>query len=256
MNSIRPVIASPWFVYSRAGSNARRRLICFHHAGGAASMFRRWPDMLRDKAEIIAVQLPGREGRFAETPLSDAELLMARLVPEILKLTDAPYALYGHSLGALVAVETAFRLVAGGARPPDVVIVSGQRPAHLRPVATGTPRSALPDCELLSLIESYDGTCREVLENRELTQLLLPRFRGDFRLAETMPGPGTRRLSGPLLVLGGVDDKIVPAAELPRWREATSGPCEIALSTGGHFFVSQYAAWVCECVGQFLTRFD
>ena len=54
-----------------------------------------------------ASSLPGRERRIAEPPFTALEPLVASAVDAIAPLAGRPFALFGHSMGALVAFETA-----------------------------------------------------------------------------------------------------------------------------------------------------
>src|SRR5262249_41809067 len=85
----------------------RLRLFCFHHAGGAASVFSGWPAALPPGVDVLPVQLPGRESRRREAVPADFESLIAALDAELAEHVRAPYALYGHSLGGSVAYHLA-----------------------------------------------------------------------------------------------------------------------------------------------------
>ena len=64
-------IRTPWLIVPEPRPAARLRLICFPYAGGGASTFSLWPRALPSHVELCAVQLPGREERLSETPLTD-----------------------------------------------------------------------------------------------------------------------------------------------------------------------------------------
>jgi len=86
------------------------RLVCFPHVGGAASFFRSWVSWLPEKVELIAACYPGREDQIAESPATAMAELVAPSVRACLSLSDAPLALFGHSMGAVVAYEVAVHL--------------------------------------------------------------------------------------------------------------------------------------------------
>ena len=84
---------------------ARRRLFCVPYAGGGAAVFRRWTPALADDVELVALQLPGRESRLAERAFESIAEIVEAVLPVIVSSSDLPYALFGHSMGALVAFE-------------------------------------------------------------------------------------------------------------------------------------------------------
>ena len=90
--------------------HAGQRLFCFPHAGVGPSVFRGWADQLAAVAEVCLIQLPGREGRLRETPLTSISELMPALIEDMTPLLDRPFAFYGHSLGATIAFECARNL--------------------------------------------------------------------------------------------------------------------------------------------------
>lgn len=110
-------------------THARARLICFPHAGGAAGGYRGWALDAPWDVEVSAVQYPGRGDRFGEHPAADMTSLVDDVVAGLLREHTADAlattVLFGHSMGAAVAYETARRLAVTG-RPPAALVVSGQ----------------------------------------------------------------------------------------------------------------------------------
>jgi pyochelin biosynthesis protein PchC len=220
-------------------AQARARLVCFPHAGGGASAYRLWGFDAPWDVEVAAVQYPGREDRYGEPTVSDMTELVdaigADLGREAVARPERATVLFGHSMGAVVAYETARRLTAAG-HPPAALIVSGQ-PAPQR--TRGGTLHCSSEEKLLTDLRRLGGTSSGVLEHDSLLQALLPAIRSDYRLIETyQPLPG-RRLDVPVTVLYADDDPEVDAAEAQAWREVTDGPCHVAVFTGGHFYLEQ-----------------
>src|SRR3954463_501070 len=105
---------SPWFHVPRPVARPRLRLVCLPYAGGSASIYHGWASELDDDVELVAVQLPGRGPRLREAPFTQMEALLGALVEAMAPLDDAPFALFGHSMGALVGFELARWLRAQG----------------------------------------------------------------------------------------------------------------------------------------------
>src|SRR5262245_31171546 len=92
-----------WFAGRLPSATATRRLFCFPYAGLGASAFRTWIGPLAPTVDVCAVQLPGRETRQSERPRTQLMPLAEEAAAAILPFTDVPYALFGHSLGAILA---------------------------------------------------------------------------------------------------------------------------------------------------------
>jgi medium-chain acyl-[acyl-carrier-protein] hydrolase len=215
---------------------ARLRLVCLPWAGGGASGYRDWPAHLPDDVEVVAVQLPGRESRLVEPPVSSMELLVARLAAGLVGQLDRPFALFGHSMGALIAFELAGRLRSMG-REPERLLVSGARAPHL-PSRRTRDRHTLPDREFVSTVRELGGMPPEVLGSPDLLDLVLPALRADFALVETYTHRAGPVLHCPISAFGGVDDDDVAPGDLRAWSRHTTGPSRSHLLPGGHFFVN------------------
>jgi surfactin synthase thioesterase subunit len=103
--------SSDYLVTPQPVDNPRARLVVFPHAGGGPSSFASWQEGLKgERVEVVVISAPGRERRVAEAAHTSCEALVAE-VAEALQASglvdDVPYAFFGHSLGSLVALETA-----------------------------------------------------------------------------------------------------------------------------------------------------
>lgn len=229
---------SRWLTPSKRSVDARSRLFCFPYAGGGASVYRAWPAAIPETVDVRAVQLPGRESRLREAPHVAIGPLAGAAAEALEPATDLPYAIFGHSMGALVGFEVARRLT----RPPALLVVSGHRAPHL-PLEMA-PVADLPDDELMREIERLNGMPREVLEHDELRELLVPILRADFRLCETYTLAAGPPLPCPIVAYGGLDDPEVSREALDGWREHTSAGFVMRLFPGDHFFVVEQAPLV------------
>ncbi|MBI3688120.1 MAG: thioesterase [Actinobacteria bacterium] len=231
---------------------AELRLFCFPHAGGGAAFFRPWRQRLAPELDVRTIVLPGREARVREAPYRRVEQLLGPVCEALEPLLDRPYALLGHSLGAIVAFEVARRLVTGGAPAPRCLLVSGRR----SPRAPRLRRrySALPDMQFLAAIGELGGTPPEVLAEPQLVRMLLPALRADFEINESYQVGAGPLLRCPVIAYAGRDDPEVDPGELVEWHEATSGEFALRLFDGGHFYLRGGRPDVVACVRQDLWR--
>jgi medium-chain acyl-[acyl-carrier-protein] hydrolase len=221
-----------WLVNLGPGGDAGR-VLCFPHACGGPTAFRDWPGLLPPGVRVDAVALPGREHRLGEVPPRSL-LISARHIAAELVDCGTPQVFFGHSLGAMLAFETARRLRALGAPLPRHLIVSGARPPQM---PRATTIHARPDEDLLAELRRLKATPEEVLRAGEVMEALLPTVRADFTAVETYAYVPEPPLELTLTALGGVHDPDVTAAHLRAWRahaEVFAGYRQLA---GDHFYL-------------------
>ncbi len=211
------------------------RLFCFSHAGAAADRYQSWVGDFAPTLDVRAVTLAGRGALSEIEPISSWNTLIESTAAQIEPLTDLPFALFGHSFGALVAYETARRLLDIG-KPPQLLAVAGRAP-HC--VAETPPIARLPRDAFLRAVADMGGTPEQVLSNASLTEKLLPALRADFALLESYDSAnaaGNRPLPCPVLALGSDRDRLVGFREVMEWRRHTAARFECRIFPGDHFF--------------------
>ncbi len=212
------------------------RLFCFPYAGGGASIYRDWGALLPNDVEVVLLQLPGRETRLLEEPISDAAELTKALVDAITPLLDAPFSFFGHSMGTIVSFELARELRRRGMREPSSLFLSAGRAPHVPD--PDPPIHELPDAAFIAELRArYDGIPGEVLSNEELLELVLPGLRGDMKLLETHSFVAEEPLEAPITCFGGRDDHRLSHEDLEGWARHTRGAFVLRRLPGDHFFL-------------------
>ncbi|MFC8452053.1 thioesterase II family protein [Kitasatospora sp. NPDC057223] len=238
--SSAPVVPSrTWTRTFLPRPGARLRLFCFHSAGGGPSMYRDWPARLPADIEVVAVQLPGRETSIGEPWLTDYQEVVDQLHAALRPQLDRPYALFGHSMGALLAYGVALAALRCGDRPPGRLLVSGSAGPGAEP--SRPDRADWPDAELVEDLRSMGGTPEEVLASRELLDLILPALRADYAVCRSFRHPDEALLDCPVSVLGGLEDS-VSLDGLHRWSGTTRAATSVRTFPGGHFFLTGESA--------------
>lgn len=230
-------LTKPWIQrLSKTNPPGRTRLFCFPYAGGGASAFHGWPGLLPDEIDLHAIQAPGREDRLFEEPVDTLQDLLDAVTPELLAYSDEPFALFGHSLGAIACWEAARVLREDHGVEPTHVFLSGCR--ALPAVHDGRrDLHALPDDELVEELRQMNGTPEEILQNADFMRLLLPVVRADYRMLSRysfQPGgsPGV-----PVTVFGGASDPTVGTEDLQQWSELVESDLDTVVLPGDHFFL-------------------
>lgn len=209
------------------------RLVTFAHAGGGPQTYTRWEAELAPDFELWHVTLPGRGRRLREPFAREWSSLAQELATAVARDVPAPFALFGHSLGALLAFEVARRLTRAGA-PPAHLVVSG------RDAPDSLPDLEVPetDDELLRCVDrAYGGVPEQVRGSREVLEYFLPVLRADLELARGyVLRPGVA-LDCPITAMVGEADPIASLDGLERWGSQTGAGCECHVFPGGHFYL-------------------
>lgn len=247
-----------WFTNWRntADQVGQITLVCLPHAGAGASVYARWATLLPPWIDLVGITLPGRESRISESPLTSMDEVISRLGPAVSARVQEPFALFGHSLGALIGYELACWLgTRCSAARPELLVVSGRAAPHRAGRRSGI-HELDDDALLTALHERYGGIPEALLGNLELREVFLPALRGDMSILERYRF-GRRLPAGTdLLVLGASDDPTTTASELHAWSELTRGSTTVTiLPDGGHFYTQTRPRQVTEViVDELVTR--
>lgn len=233
--------STPWLV-RQPQKAPQRRLFCFSYAGGGPAAYAAWQQHLGPAIEVCAVQLPGRGARFREAPWTSLAELATAIAGVLRHEANVPFAFFGHSLGALLAFEVARQCQRTRQAMPAHLFASGCNAPQRR----AEPRNLhlMDDAALLAELKGYNGTPPEILQHRDLMELVLPTIRADFRLAETYRYQPSLLLDVPVTVLAGRADEHTSAAQVEAWALETSAPCQLEWFDGDHFFLQPCMAQV------------
>jgi surfactin synthase thioesterase subunit len=179
------------------------------------------------------VQLPGREDRFHEAPVRRAAEAAGLIANAMSGLADLPYALFGHSMGALLAYEVAVRLRHDGARPPQRLFLSAYRAPHL--MGRLERISTLADHDFLNRVGEISGAAAEPVD-RDVLLMVAPTIRADFELCEAYRYRDEPPLAVPFSCFAAVDDREIEPAEVAAWSRHTTAGFRLHLVDGGHLF--------------------
>ena len=241
-----------WLAIPRANPDARIRLLCFPCAGRGASLYRTWSGLLGNDVEVCAIQLPGRENRMDEPPYTRFQDLVSTLVQVLRPYLDREYAIFGHSLGALIGFEVARLLRETGGPAPIHMFASAQHAPQIPDPLP--PIGMLPDAAFLAAVQQrYDGIPHEVLEEPEVVSLLLPMLRADFRVLEDYVYHPGQPLACGITALGGLGDLATSREQLSAWSLQTQGSFRFRMYPGEHFFIQSAEKEVLQSVSSELA---
>ena len=243
--------AKRWFHILNPNPGATLRLFAFPYAGGAAMIYRGWPDRLPGNIEVCAVQLPGRGSRLNEPPYKRISAVAQAVADEITPLLDKPFAFFGHSMGALISFEMSRLLRERLKMQPTHLCVSGRQAPHIKD--EDTPTFNLPDEEFIKELHRLNGTPKEALEHPELMAILLPLLRADFEMVQTYDYTEAEPLDCPLTAFGGLQDREVSRESLQAWRQHTTSSFALRMLPGDHFFINSQKDAITAVLAQVLS---
>jgi surfactin synthase thioesterase subunit len=212
------------------------RLFCFPYAGGSASGYAGWHEAL-PRVDVCAIELPGRGALFNRPPLRRLPEMVAYAVAAVQRRLDMPFALYGHSMGAVTVLEVARELSRLGTSP-TCLIVSGCCAPHLpsrRPFLLHT----LTRDRLLEELNRLEGLPDALLRKPDLLDAFLPTIRADLESRETWRSE-VSPIDVPITAIGGKEDGFVSLDELRAWEVHTSAGFSMVQMDGGHFFIKSH----------------
>ncbi len=231
--------------------STKMKLFCIPYAGGSASVYSSWKKAFLPNIELIPIELAGKGSRFNQPLYENIEQAVSDILSIMQsKLDSSPYALFGHSMGALLSFELLHALKEQNAPMPITTFLSGKNPPHITPT---TNRHKLDGREFWEEVRSMGGTPAELMTSTELMELFTPILKRDFKLVETyVPNLNRELITAPVTVLYGTKDQTVSVDRMAEWNRYTSEEISFHNFDGGHFFIQEHEQAVITRVNQSL----
>ncbi|MEU3610500.1 alpha/beta fold hydrolase [Streptomyces sp. NPDC035033] len=237
-----------WLRPPEAEPDADVRLFLLHHSGGAATAYRDWPALLPAAVAAQAVQLPGRQDRRGEAPHTRLAPLVRELAAVLAAdLDERPYAVFGHSMGALLGYRVTVELARQGLPAPALLAVSGWSP---RGFGTGGPRAPDP----LDLMARLGSLPAEVGADPRLLGEAVRTLRADGAVCADHTDDGAA-VACPVVAYTGRDDPLLAPGALHAWAGRTPDYLGCRTFPGGHFYLHAHTEAVTADLAQLLLRY-
>lgn len=228
-------------------SNERIKLFCIPFSGGNGYSYTAFRRHLAENIELVNLELPGRGKRIQEPLLTTIEEMTEDLYRQMQNGPDSPFAIYGHSLGALLGYTLCRYISEKGNSLPLILIVSGQTsPSFIK----NDENYKLPDADFLNMLREMEGTPEELLSDRNFVKFFLPVIRADFQAVGTYSySPPEKKLEIPVSVILGSNEKIEDE-EAEHWQLETTAAVSIDRFEGGHFFIYAHTEDICGLISE------
>lgn len=230
------------------------KLFCIPYSGGSANVYYKWKKELDSSIELCPIEIAGRGKRinepFYETVDEAAEDISNLMLKEINE--DTHYAILGHSMGALLAYESYFKLMEKCSKEPEHIFFSGRKAPQDE--MDKTEYYKLPDDEFLKVVFAYGGNTREIMQNEDLFRIFVPILRADFKIAETYTyKPRDKKIMCDITVINGKNDFSVMEIDLDKWSKVAGKSCNYHWIRGNHFFITENAKETVQYLNRMLS---
>ncbi len=212
-------------------------LFCLPYAGGSESIYYGWKKYLNPSIQLEAIELKGRGKRYNEDFYETLDEAVEDIFTNIKnKIVDDDYAIYGHSMGSLLAYELYYKIIDMGYRKPRHIFFSGYEAPSVIKKRENT--YTLPDNDFINKVMELGGTPEEVMNNKELLELFLPIIRSDFKILETYNHEQREdKIQCDVSILNGKRDSI-NLQEILAWKNHVGKGFRVYNFEGDHFYIN------------------
>lgn len=213
-------------------------LFCLPYAGGSETIYYRWRQFLGESIKLWPIELKGRGKRYNQEFYDNLEEAVNDIYDSIKdEIEKDDYAIYGHSMGSLLAYELYYKIVSMGKRKPKHIFFSGYSAPNI--IKEREITYTLPDYDFMNKIIELGGTPQEVIDNKELLDLFIPILKNDIKILEKYQYIDREEKIGcDISVLNGSKDTM-KLNEIIEWRKHGSKKCKMYTFDGNHFFINE-----------------
>lgn len=228
---------TPWFARLVADGQRPRQVLALPQAGAGCATLAECAGALGPDIAVWGLNLPGRQARFREPPITDLDELVGKVTSGMVPCVDRPYVLFGYCSGALLAylVATAAR-TAGLPAPKALVVASYPAPQHASPPRE---RHRLPSDVFWREVLSHGGFDPELVAQDEHREIFEPALRADYQVLSTFHYRPARPLDVPIVALAGRRDPFLDERALAAWSEQTTAAFRYQLLDGDHWLLER-----------------
>jgi len=217
-----------------------KQLFAIPYAGGHSLIYRNLKSLLEPSITLSALEPPGRGKRVKEKLIPDINRIAKNLF-ELIRSeieTGKKYALFGHSMGSLIAYLITKRISDSRLPMPAHVFCSGHGAPSVPKfdLTEDLPKHTASSELFWDYIDSLGALPPELKEHRELMNYFEPIIRADIQALELYKyEPIDAPLPVHLTVLYGINDVETPISGLLPWQIESGHPVEFVPFEGGHF---------------------
>lgn len=228
-------------------------LFCLPYAGGSEVIFYKWKDFLEPTIDFQPIELKGRGRRKGEGVYENIEEAIEDIFNKIKdKIADNEYAIFGHSLGSILAFELYYKISNKGLRKPKHIFLSGCKDPSCEPMKEKV--DDFPDEVFMDKLMELGGTPEELKKNRGVLAMFLPVLKSDFKICETyMLTVRDEKIKCDISLLSGEEDPNAPK-DVKAWEQYGCGSIKAYNFQGNHFFINNNIERITEIINNTLVE--
>ena len=229
------------------------KLYCLPYAGGSAEIYTKWGSYLDSSIKLRPVELAGRASRYKEPYYNSMREAVDDIVSLIEnELEESGYAIFGHSMGSIMAYELVCRLREKNLKPPMHIFFSGRYPPSIRKQGTGM--HLLSETEFEQEALELGGISNNLFKFKGLLKTAMETLRADYKIIETHEyDPTIYKLDFNISVLIGKDDVLAAPSDMEEWKKYTEKQCAFYYFDGGHFYLHNYVKKIAQIINNTLV---
>lgn len=234
---------SKWIRFGKNRIDSEKCMICIPFAGSGASLFAGWQRVMGNEIEVLPIQLPGREERIAEKPLTSIDDVVNSIIQAVVPVINGrKFVVFGHSMGGLIAYALTAKLEKEYDLSPELCVIS----ASSINICTKKQRvSEMNDDELIQELSSYGGMDEQLLSLPDYLKMYLNIIRNDYKLIEDFGASEKVKVHSPLRLYYGTEDNLFDKEDMKSWYGLTSSVVTERVFEGDHFFIKKHVEDIC-----------
>lgn len=225
-------MVNKWIINRQNNKDCKYRLFCLPYAGSGASLYAQWYQYVDKEIEVCPIQLPGRENRRNETLCKDMQQIITEITDAIVDLLDKPFAIFGYSMGGILAYELTVKLYERFHVKPKKLFMSA---ASLFRDKKTLEVSCMNERQLTEYLKATGGVPAEILSNKYFRQEYFPIIQNDYSLVEEYKF-GYRKVPCDIVAFASKEDQEVFYKNIKLLRFFTNN-FEVYHMKGNHFFI-------------------
>lgn len=220
--------------------------------GGNETSYQKFHPHLENFIRPFTPDAPGKGRRIKEPVLKNIHLITEEYYRQIAGIVKAPYAIFGHSMGAYNAHLLIHKLIENNHPLPVHVFISSKVAPSLN---YNKKRTLYTNEEFIRHLRDLKGMPDAILENDELLTIFLPTVRADFEAIDNYKYQKKTPYAVPMSVMAGTGEN-VPDETLSDWEKETSaGITFFRRYEGDHFWLFDHIETVCQHINETLRPF-